>query len=196
MFRILALAIFLPTIVIGMYFRYQSEKGREKLPWREEGTATMVLLRLFGAAGWLSMLVYLINPNWMSWSEIVLPDWLRWLGVVTGFLSIPLIYSLMKTIGKNISQTVGTRQGHQLVTTGPYKWIRHPLYAVGTLMSLSIALIASNWFIAVAVLGGLVMLLIRLPKEEANLIKRFGSDYTNYMQRTGRLIPRLRSNTR
>jgi protein-S-isoprenylcysteine O-methyltransferase Ste14 len=191
MFRLLALAIFVPTLIVGVYFRYQSEKAREKLPWREEGVSTMILLRLFGLAGWLSIAVYLINPALMSWSEMILPVWLRWTGVVAGLISVPLLYWLFKSIGKNISQTVGTRKEHQLVTTGPYRWIRHPLYSVGTLMALSIALIASNWFIAIAVLGALVMLLVRLPKEEANLITRFGSDYTDYMERTGRLLPRL-----
>jgi protein-S-isoprenylcysteine O-methyltransferase Ste14 len=191
MFRLLALLILLPALIIGGYFRYQSEKGREKMPWREEGLATMVLLRLFGLAGWLSMAAYLINPTWMSWSEMHLPVWVRWIGVLTGLLSIPMLYWLFKSIGKNISQTVGTRKQHQLVITGPYRWMRHPLYSIGTMMALSIALIASNWFIATAVTGALVMLLVRLPKEEENLIKRFGSDYEDYMQRTGRLLPRL-----
>jgi len=191
MFRILGLAIFLPTLAIGGYFRYQSEKAREKLPWREEGTATMILLRLFGLAGWFSIAIYLVNPDWMRWSELPLPDWSRWIGVATGLISVPLLFWLMKAIGQNISQTVGTRKSHQLVTSGPYRWIRHPLYSVGTLMSLSMALIASNWFIALATLGGLVMLLVRLPKEEANLIERFGTDYTDYMRRTGKLFPKI-----
>lgn len=191
MFRFLALVIFLTAVIVGGYFRYQSEKGREKMPWHEEGLWTMILLRLFGLAGWLSMAIYLINPAWMNWSQMQLPEWLRWVGVTAGFVSVPLLYWLFKSIGKNISQTVGTRKEHQLVTSGPYRWIRHPLYSVGTMMALSIALIASNWFIAAAVVGALVMLLVRLPKEEENLIKRFGSEYEEYMARTGRLLPKL-----
>lgn len=191
MFRLLALLIFLSALIIGGYFRYQSEKGREKMPWREEGSTTMILLRLFGAAGWVSIAVYLINPKWMSWSEMYLADWVRWIGVVMGLVSVPLLYWLFKSIGKNISQTVGTRKEHQLVTTGPYRWIRHPLYSVGTMMVLSIALMASNWFILAAMIGAWIMLMVRLPKEEENLIRKFGEEYTAYMERTGRLLPRL-----
>lgn len=191
MFRLLALLIFLSALIIGGYFRYQSEKGREKMPWREEGSTNMILLRLFGAAGWVSIAVYLINPKWMSWSEMYLADWVRWIGVVMGLVSVPLLYWLFKSIGKNISQTVGTRKEHQLVTTGPYRWIRHPLYSVGTMMVLSIALMASNWFILAAMIGAWIMLMVRLPKEEENLIRKFGEEYTAYMERTGRLLPRL-----
>lgn len=153
----------------------------------------MILLRVFGLAGWLSVIIYLINPEWMRWSEIQLPMWARWIGVVTAIISVPLMYWLFKSIGKNITQTVKTRKEHELVTSGPYRWVRHPLYSVGTLLFLSFALMASNWFIGMVTLLSLMMLMIRLPREEANLIERFGDEYKNYMKRTGRLIPKLRS---
>lgn len=191
MFRFFALAIFAAGVSIGFYYRYKAEKAGEPISWNEEGMSVMVLLRLFGLIGWLSVITYLINPDWMKWSEISLPDWARWIGVVTGAISVPLLYWLFKSIGKNITQTVKTRKKHELVTTGPYRWVRHPLYSVGTLLFLSFALISSNWFIGLMTLMSLVMLMVRLPKEEMNLIERFGDEYKDYMRRTGRLIPRL-----
>ncbi len=193
MFRICALAIFVIVASVGFSFRYKAEKAGEPISWNEEGAAVMILLRLFGLAGWLSVIIYLINPEWMRWSEIQLPMWARWIGVVTGIISVPLMYWLFKSIGKNITQTVKTRKEHELVTSGPYRWVRHPLYSVGTLLFLSFALMASNWFIGLVTLLSLMMLMIRLPREEANLIERFGDEYKNYMKRTGRLIPKLRS---
>ena len=53
------------------------------------------------------------------------------------------------------------------------------------------ALIAANWFIGLAALLVLALLLVRLPREEAGLIERFGDEYRAYMKRTGRLLPRL-----
>ncbi|MGE0881908.1 MAG: methyltransferase [Blastocatellales bacterium] len=191
MFRFLAMAIFLIAIMVGGYYRYRAEKAGEPISWNEEGMTVMILLRLFGAIGWLSVITYLINPDWMKWSEMSLQDWARWAGVVTGIISLPLLYWLFKSIGKNITQTVKTRQEHQLVTTGPYRWVRHPLYSVGTLLFISFALISSNWFIGLMTLMSLLMLLVRLPKEEMNLIERFGDDYRDYMRRTGRLIPKF-----
>ena len=55
----------------------------------------------------------------------------------------------------------------------------------------SLSLLAANWFMALASLSVLTMLLIRLPKEEEKLIERFGDEYREYMKRTGRLLPRF-----
>ena len=93
------------------------------------------------------------------------------------------------TIGNNITDTVAIRANHRLVMHGPYRWVRHPLYSVGTLFFVSVGLIAANWFILTMSLVALVMLFIRLPKEEAKLIEAFGDEYLNYMKNTGRLLP-------
>lgn len=191
MFRFFAMAIFLIAIMVGGYYRYRAEKAGEPISWNEEGITVMILLRLFGAIGWLSVITYLIIPDWMNWSEMPLPDWARWIGVVSGISSLPMLYWLFKSIGRNITQTVKTRKNHELVTTGPYRWVRHPLYSVGTLLFISFALISSNWFIGLMTLMSLLMLLVRLPKEEMNLIERFGDEYRDYMRRTGRLIPKF-----
>jgi protein-S-isoprenylcysteine O-methyltransferase Ste14 len=61
---------------------------------------------------------------------------------------------------------------------------------VGTLFFGSFALLAANWFIALADLATLAVLISRLPREEEKLIEHFGDDYMEYMKRTGRLLPR------
>jgi protein-S-isoprenylcysteine O-methyltransferase Ste14 len=53
------------------------------------------------------------------------------------------------------------------------------------------SLVTANWFFFVAGCLTFVLLMIRTGKEEENLIARFGDDYRNYMQRTGRFVPRL-----
>jgi protein-S-isoprenylcysteine O-methyltransferase Ste14 len=84
-----------------------------------------------------------------------------------------------------------TREEHEPVTGGPYRWVRHPLYTVGTSFFVSLSLLAANWFMGLASLVVLVMLSIRLPKEEEKLIERFGDEYRSHMKRTGRLLPRI-----
>lgn len=194
MFRSMAAIIFITGVAIGGYYRYQAEKSGERISWEEEGIAVMILLRLAGLLGWLSIIAYLLNPAWMQWSAVPLPDWLRWFGVSTSIAALPLMNWLFRSIGRNITQTVKTRKEHALITHGPYRWVRHPLYSVGTLLFGSFALIAANWFIGLATLLGFVMLLVRLPKEEHNLIARFGDEYREYMKRTGRFVPKLRAN--
>lgn len=66
----------------------------------------------------------------------------------------------------------------------------HPLYTVGTMLFGSLSLLAANWFMGLASLVGLVMLMVRSQKEEQKLIERFGDEYREYMKRTGRLLPK------
>ena len=84
-----------------------------------------------------------------------------------------------------------TRKQHTLVTTGPYRWMRHPLYTSAALLGLANSLAAANWFFFVTGCAVFLLLAIRTRKEEENLIARFGDDYRNYMQRTGRFVPWL-----
>ena len=53
---------------------------------------------------------------------------------------------------------------------------------------------ADNWLIASLGLLTFIVMAIRTPKEEANLIEKFGDDYRNYMKRTGRFFPKLGGN--
>jgi protein-S-isoprenylcysteine O-methyltransferase Ste14 len=96
-----------------------------------------------------------------------------------------------RTLGKNLTETVVTRKEHTLVTTGPYRWIRHPFCVAAALAFLGNSLAAANWFLFVTGGVAVLLLVIRSRKEEENLIARFGDDYRNYMQRTGRFVPHV-----
>jgi protein-S-isoprenylcysteine O-methyltransferase Ste14 len=191
-FRILAALVLFTAIGISSYFRRKADReSGEKISRRVDGSVMMTLIRIGGLLLWLSPLVYLINPAWMVWSKIGLPEWVRWLGVGIGFLCVLGIYWLFSSIGSGITPTSATRQQHVLVTNGPYRWVRHPLYTVGSSMFIAFGMMADNWFIAG--LGALTFILmaIRTPKEEANLIEKFGDEYRDYMKRTGRFLPKL-----
>jgi protein-S-isoprenylcysteine O-methyltransferase Ste14 len=133
----------------------------------------------------------MINPAWMAWSALPLPAWLRWVGAGLVAAAIPLEYWMFSSLGKNVTDTVATRQEHTLVTHGPYRWIRHPLYTFGFLAFAGFTLLLANWFTGLAGLIAISVLAIRTPIEEAKLIERFGDEYREYMQRTGRFLPRL-----
>lgn len=194
-FRFLAAVILFIGIGISSYFRRKADKDSgEKISRKVDGTPTMTLIRIGGLILWLSPLVYLINPAWMAWSKIGLPDWVRWLGVVLGILSISGIYWLFSSIGSSITPTSATRKEHQLVTSGPYRWVRHPLYTVGSSLFIALGMMSDNWFIALLGILAFIGMAIRTPKEEANLIEKFGDEYREYMKRTGRYLPKLKSN--
>jgi protein-S-isoprenylcysteine O-methyltransferase Ste14 len=151
----------------------------------------MTVIKVFGLLLWFSPLVYLLNPAWMAWSKIGLPDALRWLGVLYGILSVLGIYWLFSSIGRGITPTSATRTQHTLVTSGPYRWVRHPLYTVATSLFIAFGLMADNWFIALLGILAFIAMAIRTPKEEANLIEKFGEEYRDYRKRTGAFLPKI-----
>ena len=77
-----------------------------------------------------------------------------------------------------------------MIDTGPYRWIRHPMYAAYFVLFLSAFLIAENWIIGAsgtAIIG--MLMTVRLKREEDILIQRFGRRYLDYRRTTGRFLP-------
>jgi protein-S-isoprenylcysteine O-methyltransferase Ste14 len=191
-FRILAALTLFTAIGISSYFRRKADRDTgEKISRGVDGSAMMTMIKIGGLLLWLSPLVYLINPHWMAWSKIGLPEWARWLGVGIGILCVIGVYWLFSSIGSGITPTSGTRKQHTLVTSGPYRWVRHPLYTVGSSLFIAFGMMADNWFIAGLGILVFILMAVRTPREEANLIEKFGDEYREYMKRTGRFLPKL-----
>jgi protein-S-isoprenylcysteine O-methyltransferase Ste14 len=89
---------------------------------------SLILRFLFAVPLYLSFFAYMANPNWMAWSSFRLPLWLRWLDSALGLGMLLMLYRVLASLGKNISETVFTKEHHILVTQGRYSWVRHPLY--------------------------------------------------------------------
>jgi protein-S-isoprenylcysteine O-methyltransferase Ste14 len=192
-FRILAGLILFTGVGISSYYRRKADRDSgETVSRKADGSLMMTVIKLGGLILWLSPLAYLINPAWMSWSKLGLPDGIRWLGVGHGVLCVFGIYWLFSSIGSGITPTSATRREHKLVTNGIYRWIRHPLYTVGSSFIVALGLMADNWFIAVLGVLAFIGMAIRTPKEEANLIEKFGDAYRDYMKTTGAFLPKLK----
>ena len=191
-FRIIAAVILFTGVGISTYFRRKADRASgEKLSRKADGSVMMNIIRIGGLILWLSPLVYLINPAWMAWSKIGLPEWVRWLGVGIGILCAFGIYWLFSSIGSGITPVSATRKEHKLSTSGIYRWVRHPLYTIGSSFIVSFGMMADNWFIALMGVLAFIGMAIRTPKEEANLIEKFGDEYREYMKRTGRFLPKI-----
>lgn len=191
-FRIFAALILFTGIGISSYFRRKADReSGETISRKVDGSALMNIIRIGGLILWLSPLVYLINPAWMAWSKLGLPESARWMGVVLGALCTAGVYWLFSSIGSGITPTSATRREHRLVTSGPYRWVRHPLYTIGSSMFMALGLIADNWFIMLLGILAFLAMASRTPREEANLIEKFGAEYREYMKRTGRYLPKL-----
>lgn len=189
MFQVIAIISFLLLATTGLYHRIKAARSGDPISRKEEGVPVMILLRLFGFSMWLGVWIYMINPAWMSWSALELPLWVRWTGVGMVILAIPLIHWMFSSLGKNATDTVAIRERHSLVTHGPYRYVRHPMYSLSFLYFIGYSLLAANWFIGTTGLIALVMLMVRTPVEEAKLEEAFGDEYRMYASRTARFIP-------
>jgi protein-S-isoprenylcysteine O-methyltransferase Ste14 len=189
-FRYILMLGLLLLMGIMVYHRLKARTG-EKLDRRQEGLFSLVALRLVALAGMIGLVAYFKNPANLAFCAVPLPDWLRWGGVGLGCMTLCLLFWTLRSLGKNLTDTVVTRTNHTLVTIGPYRWIRHPFYTCAASVALTVSLVSANALFLVT--GGLIFLLLafRTRVEEANLLSRFGEDYRTYMDRTGRFFPRF-----
>lgn len=190
-FRIPLLIIFGTSLPIAAYHRLRANASGEPISHRAEGRLMFVSLRLSGLIMMLSVMAFLINPAWMNWSSFPLSPAGRWFGFTIGMAAAPLVAWTLNALGTNLTDTVVTRINHTLVTTGPYRFIRHPYYVFTFLMMLGSTLLTANWLVGLSGLSVISLLAIRSVNEEQMLIERFGEDYRHYIQRTGRFFPRL-----
>ena len=190
-FRWVLLAGILLVVPIAAYHRIRAHGTGERLDRRQEGLLLLIAIRAVGLAGMLSLILFIIEPRWLAWSAVPLPTWLRWTGAALGLLVAALLFWTLRHLGKNLTDTVVTRRNHSLVTTGPYRWVRHPFYVSIILAIVANSLAMANAFFLIAGVVLFTLLAIRVRIEEAKLLERFGDKYRAYRERTGAFRPRL-----
>lgn len=118
-------------------------------------------------------------------------DALRYAGVLLYGLGGVIALAALRTLGKQYSAFVTLQEGHQLVQTGIYAVIRHPIYLRALLVSVGLPLVFRSWLVLVLplLIGGFVAW--RIQQEEKLLAEQFGAEYETYRRRTWRLLPYL-----
>lgn len=137
-----------------------------------------------------STVAYLVNPDWMAWSAVAISPAIRWIGLVVLVLSAGITLWSLHALGANLTFVPATKENHALVTSGPYRWMRHPLYTALIVQVVGVGLLTANWLVALSGTLTWTILVVRTRREEANLIDTFGDEYRHYMQRVGRFLPR------
>jgi protein-S-isoprenylcysteine O-methyltransferase Ste14 len=157
-------------------------------------TATLAAIALlhFGA-----ILAYLAHPPLLAWSAFEVGAPARWIGIGIGGLGAAGEIWAAVSLGTSYSPRLRVAEEHVVVTAGPYRWIRHPLYAFWLPVMTGWGVAAGNWFVlASGTVLILVLLGLRVPREESMLLAGLGHSYRRYMARTGRFLPRFRSASR
>ncbi|MCC6615992.1 MAG: isoprenylcysteine carboxylmethyltransferase family protein [Anaerolineae bacterium] len=152
----------------------------------------LTVLRILVVPLLIAFVLYVFVPNSLPWATVELPTWLRLAGVPIALAGVALLAWVHHTLGKNFSGRLELRSDHTLVTSGPYRWMRHPMYTAFILSLGGGFLVSANWCIGLLpLIAILFIMIVRTPQEEAMMIDQFGETYRAYMQRTARYLPGL-----
>jgi protein-S-isoprenylcysteine O-methyltransferase Ste14 len=111
-------------------------------------------------------------------------------GFPIGIVSLRAWQWTQAALGKEGSPQLQLREEHHVVTTGPYRRERHPLYTAMFGYSASLGVVTTNWFFVPFAVVAIAFTFARIPKEEQMMIGEFGDEYRAHMQRTGRFFPK------
>jgi protein-S-isoprenylcysteine O-methyltransferase Ste14 len=164
---------------------------------RHERPLPIVALALFAPFWFGGIILYAILPSWIMFLSIPLPDWFRLIMVGVAALSIPFTFWGYQTLGKNWVHALDPskflqRKRDALVTSGPYYYVRNPIYLGAFTFIIALALVAANWLLLLPDIAIITIIYTQIGNEEKMLITRFGDEYREYMKRTPRFIPKFR----
>ncbi len=113
--------------------------------------------------------------------------------IILIILAVALDLSAFRELGKQWSLQARVLEGHELITTGVYSAVRHPIYTALLAQLIATGIVFSNWIsICAAVILFLIGTRIRTVNEERLLKKAFGSEFDAWKKNVPGLIPILR----
>lgn len=189
-FKLALVALLLGDAGVRLYYQ-RGRRGFKRAVVKHERREKF-LYYLVGM-GLIPIFFYLLT-SWIDTFRLPFPAGIRWLGAGLIFAGDLLFIWSHKALGSNWSPILEIRKGHTLVTDGPYRFIRHPMYAAIFLIGIGVSLLSANWIVALSYMMPTASLyLVRVSDEEEMMIGQFGDEYRQFMTRTGRLIPKLRT---
>ncbi len=180
------------TLFVGIRRFFQLRLAQAQQKAESQGPASDRFLVLIESIAFFGgVLLYLVAPQAIAWASLPLPHWLRWAGILLGGISLAGLLWVHTALGKNWSAWLELKEEQTLITHGPYRWVRHPMYTALYGLYLGWTLLTANWLLGAAWIGTFTLLTVtRIRHEEAMMIEKFGDAYREYMKKTGRFLPR------
>jgi len=163
-------------------------------PGKREGEKTKRIARqsivpIITRLIWLAIFVISPYSDRHNWAVIADAVWLRTVGVLLYLLGMEWVCWAFLTLGKQHSGEVTIQKEHELVTAGPYRWLRHPMYLGLIVFPLGVALVFGSWIGIVLPLLSAGVFAWRVRDEEKLMHQEFGERWEAYCRRTWRFIP-------
>jgi protein-S-isoprenylcysteine O-methyltransferase Ste14 len=137
-------------------------------------------------------LIYSVT-GWLDFADYTLPVLMGWLGVALMACALFVFARAHVDLKSNWSPTLEIFEGHTLVTSGIYRYIRHPMYASQWIWVIAQILLLWNWVAGPTdLLFFIPFYILRVRAEEKMMLDTFGDQYHEYMKKTGAVIPKLK----
>jgi len=186
----LQMNIWIVLVSLGGYQLFLQISRRKMEPFHEG--SIKLWQHAIGIPALANLIVFMFDPYARGFEFISVAPQAMIVGAMIFNVAALMILSAHLSLGEFWSGDLGTRARHQLVESGLYRWIRHPLYTSFVLIPIGLFLMTGDWLVAVWTLAYVLAVAGRAWKEEEMLLGRLGQSYALYMQRTGRFLPRFR----
>jgi protein-S-isoprenylcysteine O-methyltransferase Ste14 len=186
-------AVFLAGLTGYLIVRavYQRRGSGSLVSVQRSSVADRLLVLLVIGGQIIIPLFYVLTP-WLNAASYAPLQGTAGLGALAWVTGLWVFWRSHADLGKNWAVSLVLHRDHRLVTCGVYRAVRHPMYSSFLLLGVGQALLLPNWFAGPAALVAVsLMCALRIPEEEAMMTEHFGQEYRDYVQQTGRLIPRL-----
>lgn len=169
-------------------------EGVSLLPERKGGKRpfwVQVVMLLVG----ILLCIPLFYYGWVPFLKLSasLRQFLAASGLLIYVLGIGIVLWARSTLGKNwgvsTSQQVKLRKDHELIQSGPYALVRHPMYFGAWVFMLGLLMIYPVWVILILAVSMIASFFLRARREETALAERFGTAWTEYRKRTKSFVP-------
>jgi len=184
--EILFWVVFVWVVGVG-HFLAILRAGGERQPVRKKATeplVAMLSLFLFGI---------MVIPILVGYARLgVLPSYLFYPGLVIMIVGFAIYYWAVLTLGPFCSGFLRVIPDHKVIRNGPYRLVRHPVYAGEILSFIGLGLALQSWVALLIILvTASVFYSNRIRIEEKFLTAELGDDYVQYMKSVKRIIPRI-----
>lgn len=194
------IAVFALGLIVGAYWLRvlrMAHKARQKTGRAANFLPAEAIGRMLRMM-WIPIVIYWISQPFVT--SLVFPRrgpiaplatsaWVAWGMVLVAIGCFWISRICWKTMGKSWRMGIDPAERTSLIASGPYRYVRHPIYALSQLMMVStMAAIPSPLMLCVGMLH-LILLQWEARREERHMLDMHGSEYSDYCERVGRFLP-------
>ena len=180
------LASFVPWIGFSLYWEMQAKNSAPAVSSESKASRSVHVVLT-------NLALLLIIVPFRPLTQRFLPDLLfvKIAGLILECAGLSLAIWARRILGRNWSGEITIKEDHELVRSGPYATVRHPIYTALLVMYAGTAIVSGQIHALLGLLLAIIAYLRKTRMEEANLVNAFGTRYDQYREETWAIVPGL-----